>query len=73
MITCVTPSVSIMEDETAESVTKHLIETYQQYAVRSKFIKRVLTDSKFVYQSKTIKEPCESLNVNRVFTQPYTP
>ena len=32
-------SVSIMEDETAESVTKHLIETYQQYAARGIVIK----------------------------------
>ena len=36
-------SVSIMEDETAESVTKHLIEAYQRYAAHGIHIKQVLT------------------------------
>lgn len=36
-------SVSVMADETAESVTKHLIDTYQDYASRGTKIKSILT------------------------------
>ena len=38
-------SVSIMEDKSAESVTKHLIETYQKYAIHGIVLKRILTDN----------------------------
>ena len=38
-------TVSVLEDETAESVTKHLIDTYHHYAARGTVIKRVLTDN----------------------------
>ena len=66
-------SVSIMENETAESVTKHLIETYQQYAARGILIKRVLTDNGSGYKSKMFAEACQTLNVKHIFTKPYTP
>ena len=66
-------SFSIMEDETAESVTKHLIETYQQYAARGILIKRVLTDNGSGYKSKMFAEACQTLNVKHIFTKPYTP
>ena len=35
----------VLEDEIAESVTKHLIETYQHYASKSIVVKRVFTDN----------------------------
>ena len=38
-------TVCVLEDETAESVTKHLIDTYHHYAARGIVIKRVLTDN----------------------------
>ena len=66
-------SVSIFEDETAESVTKHLIATYQHYAAQGIIIKRVLTDNGSGYKSKKFSEACATLNVKHVFTQPYTP
>ena len=62
-----------MKDETAASVTKHLIETYQQYAVGGIIIKRVLTDNGSGYKSKMFKEACQTLNVEHVFTKPCTP
>ena len=37
-------SFALRESETAESVTKHLIETYQHYASKCIVEKRVLTD-----------------------------
>ncbi len=66
-------TVSIYEDETAESVTKHLIETYQHYASRGIVIKRVLTDNGSGYKSKMFAEACEALTIKHSFTQPYTP
>ena len=42
----------VMEDETAESVTKHLLETYQFYASKGIDVKRVLTDNGSGYKSK---------------------
>ena len=66
-------SVSLMEDETAESVTKHLIETYQQYAPSCTVIERVLTDNGSGYKLKQFKEACEILNVKHVLNQPNTP
>ena len=38
-------TVSVMENETAESVVKHLIETYYHYASKGIDLKRVLTDN----------------------------
>lgn len=52
--------VCVLEDETAESVSKHLII-------------RVLTDYGSRYKSKKFAEACKSLNVKRIFTKPYTP
>ena len=66
-------SVSIMEDETAESVTKHLIETYQHYAAHGIHIKRVLTDNGLGYKSKMFSEACQTLKVKHIFTKLYTP
>ena len=66
-------SVSILEDETAESVTKHLIDTYQQYATQGITIKPVLTDNGSGNKSKMFAEACKTLNVQHVFTRRYTP
>ena len=63
-------SVSIMEDETAERVTKHLLEIYQQYTARGILIKRVLTDNGSGYKSKIFSETCQTLNVKHIFTKP---
>ena len=52
-----------MKDETAASVTKHLIETYQQYAAGGIIFKRVLTNNGSGYKSKMFKEACQTLNV----------
>ena len=38
-------TLSVLEDETAESVTKHLIDTYHHYAASGIVMKRVLTDN----------------------------
>ena len=57
-------SVSIMADETAESVAKYLIE----YAARGKVIQRVLTDNGSGKRSKKIKEAWETHNVKQGFT-----
>ena len=64
-------SVRIKKDETAESVTEHLIETYLQYAACGIVIKRVLTDNGSGYKSKQFKEAYETLKVKHVFSQPY--
>ena len=61
---------SVMEDETAESVTKHLIETYQFYASKGIEVKRVLTDNGSGYRSKMFAEACQTLNVKHIFTKP---
>ena len=61
--------VSIMEDETAESVIKHLIE----YAARGILIKRVLTDNGLGYKSKMFAEACQTINVKHIFTKLCTP
>ena len=66
-------TASVMEDETAESVTKHLIETYQLYASKGIEVKRVLTDNGSGYRSKIFAEACQTLNVKHIFTKPYTP
>ena len=66
-------SVCIMYGETAESVTKHLIETYQQYAARGILIKRVPSDNGSGYKSKMFAEACQTLYVKYIFTKPYTP
>ena len=66
-------SVSIMEGVTAESVTKHLTDTYYHYAARGIATKRVLTDNGSGYKSKKFAEACKRLNVKHVFTKPYTP
>ena len=66
-------TVSVLEDETAESVTKHLIDTYHHYAARGIVMKRVLTDNDSGYISKRFAEACKMLNVKHVFTKPYTP
>ena len=63
-------SDSIMEDETAESVTKHFIETYQRYDARGIDIKRVLTNNGSGYNSKKFKQACETLNSKHVFCFP---
>lgn len=44
-----------MEDETAEGVTKHIIETYQLSAARDMVFKRVLTDNGSGCKSKMFK------------------
>ena len=66
-------TVSVLEDETAESLTKHLIETYQHYASKGIAVKRVLTDNGSGYRSKMFAEACQTLNVKHIFTKPYTP
>ena len=66
-------TVSVLEDETTESVTQQLIETYQHYASRGIVTKRVLTDNGSGYESKMFAEACQTLDVKHVFTQPYTP
>ena len=38
-------TASVMEDETAKSVIKHRIETYQFYASKCIDVKRVITDN----------------------------
>ena len=63
-------SVSIMENETAERVTKHLLEIYQQYTARGILIKRLLTDNGSGYKSKIFSESCQTLNVKHIFTKP---
>ena len=65
-------TVSVMEDEIAESVTKHLIETYQHYAPKGIVVKRVLTDNGSEYRSKMFAKACQTLNVKHIFTKPYT-
>lgn len=65
-------SVSIFEDEIAESVTQHLIDTYQHYGSQGIVIKRVLTDNGSVYISKMFADACETSILMHVFTQPYT-
>ncbi len=62
-------TVSIFEDETAESVTKHLLETYQEYTSRSITIKRSLTDNGSRYKSKMFAEVFQTLGVKHVFTK----
>ena len=62
-----------MADETAESVTKHLIETCQDYASRCTKIKRILTDNGSGYRSKMFADACRTLNVKHLFTKSYTP
>ena len=66
-------AVSIMEDETAESVSKHLIETYQHNAAQGIHIKRVLTDNGSGFKSKMFAEACQTLTVKHIFTKLYTP
>ena len=63
-------TVSIFEDEIAESVTKHLIETYHEYTSRGITIKRILTDNGSGYKSKMFAEACQTLGVKHVFTKP---
>ena len=63
-------TVSAMEDEIAECVTKHLIETYQNYASKGIVVKRVLTDNGLGYRSKMFAEACQTLNVKHIFTKP---
>ena len=52
--------VSVMEDEKAKSVTKHLIDTYYHYAASGIVIKRVLTDNGSRYKSKRFAEAFET-------------
>ena len=66
-------SVSIFDDETADSVTQHLIDTYNFYASQGIVIKRVLTDNCSGYKSKKFADACDTLNLKHIFTQPYTP
>ena len=66
-------TVCVLEDETAESVTKHLTDAYHRYAARGIVLKRVLTDNGSGYKSKRFGEACKTLNVKHVFTKPYTP
>ena len=61
-------SVSIFDDETAESVTQHLINTYIYYASQGIVIKRVLTDNGTGYKSKKFADACDTLNLNHIFT-----
>ena len=51
--------VVIMEDETAKSVTKNIIE----YATRGIDTKRVLNDDGSGYKSKMFAQDCQPLNV----------
>ena len=66
-------TVSVLENETAESVTKHLIEIYQHYASKDIAVKRVLTDNGSGNRSKMFAEACQTLNVKHIFMKPYTP
>ena len=66
-------TVSVFEDETAESVTEHLIQTHQHYTSQGIVIKRVLTDNGSGYRSKKFADACETLGLKHSFTQPYTP
>ena len=54
-------TVSVLEDETAESVTKHLTDTYHHYAARGIVMKRVLTNNGSGYKSKRFAEACKTL------------
>ena len=65
-------SVSIFDDETAESVTRDLIDTYNYYASQGIVLKRVLTDNGSGYKSKKFADACGTLNLKHIFTQPYT-
>ena len=64
---------SVFEDETAESVTKHLIQTHQHYNSNGIVKKRVLTDDGSGYRSKKFADACETLGMKHVFIHPYTP
>ena len=66
-------TASVMEEEKAESVTKHLIETYQFYATKGINVKRVLTENGSGYRSKFFAEACQTLKVKYILTKPYTP
>ena len=66
-------TVSVFEDETAESVTQHLIDTYNYSASQGIVIKRVLTDTGSGFKSKKFADACDTLNLIHIFTQPYTP
>ena len=65
-------TVSVLEDETGESVTKHLIETYQHYSSKGIAVKGVITDNGSGYRSKMFAEACPTLNVKHKYTKPYT-
>ena len=64
---------SVLEDEIAESVTKHLIATYQHYESKGIVVQLVLTDNGSGYRSKMFADSCQNLNLKQVCTQPYTP
>ena len=61
-------SVSIFDDEIAESVTQHLIDTYNYYAFQGIVIKRVLTDIGSGYKFKKFADACDTLNLKHIFT-----
>ena len=63
-------TVSIFEDETAERVTKHLMENYHEYTSRGITIKRIMTDNESGYKSKMFAECCQTLGVRYPFTKP---
>ena len=73
MIIRVTATESVLQDETAESVTKHLIDTYQHLAPKGIVTKRELTYNSSRYRSKMFAEACQTLNMKFIFAQPYTP
>lgn len=65
--------VSVLEDKTTESVTKHLIESYQHYVPKRIGVKRVLTDNGSMYRSKMFAEAGQTLNVKYILAKPCTP
>lgn len=66
-------SESILVDETAECVTQHMIDTYQQNASQGILVNRVLTDYGSGYKSKIVVEACKTLSAKHVFTKPFRP
>lgn len=65
-------SESILANETAECVTQHVIDTYQENASHGILIKRVRTDNGSVYKSKMVVEASKTLRDKHVFPKPFT-
>ena len=73
MIIRVTRQCAVLEDETAESVTKRLIEIYQRYASKGIVVRRVLTHNGSGTVQKCLQRPAKKMNLKPIFTKPYTP